>query len=46
MVYSQSFPTNKGFLTNENIAIKCKGEIITDATKLADIFNIHYRYPI
>ena len=36
------FLTNKGFLTNENIAIKCKGEIITDTTKIADIFNTHY----
>ena len=26
--------TNKGFLTNENIVIKCTGEIITDNTKL------------
>ena len=36
------FLTNKAFLTNENIAIKCKGEIITDTTKFADIFNTHY----
>ena len=36
------FLKNGGFLTNENIAIKCNGEIITDTTKLAGIFNTHY----
>ena len=36
------FLTNKGFLTDENIAIKCKGEITTDTTKLAVIFNTYY----
>ena len=34
--------TNKGFLTNENIAIKCIGEILTDTTKLGDIFDTHH----
>ena len=36
------FLTNKGLLTNGNIAIKCFVEIITDTTKLADIFNTRY----
>ena len=36
------FLTNKRCLTNANIAIKCKGEIITDTTKIEDIFNTHY----
>ena len=36
------FLTNKGFLNNENIAIKCNEEIIIDTTKLADIFNTYY----
>ena len=34
--------TNKGFLTNENIAIRCNEEIITDTAILEDIFNTHY----
>ena len=33
---------NKGFLLNENIALKPTGEIITDTIKLAYIFNTHY----
>ena len=33
--------TNKGFLINENISIKCNVEIITDNTKLVVIFNTH-----
>ena len=37
------FLTNKGLLTNGNIAIKCFVEIITDTTKLADIFNTRYK---
>ena len=36
------FLTNKDFLTNQNIAIQCKGEIITDTTKFAEIFNTRY----
>ena len=36
------FLTNKGFLNNENIVIKCNEEIIIDTTKLADIFNTYY----
>ena len=40
------FLTNKDFLTNENIAIQCKGEIITDTTKSAEIFNTHYIYNV
>ena len=36
------FLTNKGFPANENIAIKCNEEIISDTTKLAGIFNTHY----
>ena len=36
------FLTNKGFLTNENIGLEHKGEIISDDIKLAEIFNNHY----
>ena len=36
------FLTNKGFLTNETIAIENKGKIETDKSKLANLFNLHY----
>ena len=36
------FLINKGFLTNGNIIIKCNGKLITDTTKLPDIFNTHH----
>ena len=36
------FLTNKGFLTNETIAIENKGKIVTDKSKLANLFNSHY----
>ena len=32
----------KGFLTNENIAIKHKDKIVTDNSKLTHLFNNHY----
>ena len=36
------FLTNKGFVTNETIAIEDKGKIVTDKSKLANLFNSHY----
>ena len=36
------FLTNKGFLTNETIAIENKGKIVTDESKLLNLFNSHY----
>ena len=36
------FLTNKGFLTNEIIAIENKGKIVTDKSKLVNLFNSHY----
>ena len=36
------FLTNKGFLTNETIAIENKGKIATDKFKLVNLFNSHY----
>ena len=36
------FLTNKGFLTNETIAIENKGKIVTDKSKLVNLFNSHY----
>ena len=36
------FLTNKGFLTNANITIKRKDEIVTDNSKPAHLFNSHY----
>ena len=36
------FLTNKGFLTNETIAIENKGKIVTDKSKLVNLFNAHY----
>ena len=33
--------TNKGFLTNETIAIENKQKIVTDKSKLANLFNSH-----
>ena len=38
----KSFLTNKGFLTNEAIAIENKGKIVTDKSKLFNLFNSHY----
>ena len=36
------FLTNKDFLTDENIALENKGEIVTDKSKLVNLFNSHY----
>ena len=36
------FLTNKDFLTNETIAIENKGKIVTDKSKLVNLFNSHY----
>ena len=36
------FLTNKGFLTNETIAVENKGESVTDKFKLVNLFNSHY----
>ena len=36
------FLTNKGFLTNGNISIKVNDDLVTDKTKLANLFNLHY----
>ena len=36
------FVTNKGFLTNGNISIKVNDDLVTDKTKLANLFNLHY----
>ena len=36
------FPTNKGFLTNDNISIKGNDDLVTNKTKLANLFNLHY----
>ena len=36
------FLTNKGFLTNETIAIENKRKIVTDKSKLVNLFNSHY----
>ena len=36
------FLTNKGFLTNEIIAIENKGKIVADKSKLVNLFNSHY----
>ena len=38
----EPFFTNKGFLTNENITIKHKNKIVTNNSKLANLFNNHY----
>ena len=42
LLVTKHFEIQSSFLTNENIPIKCKGEIMTDTTKLEDIFNTHY----
>ena len=34
--------TNKGFLTNETFAIESKEKIVTDKSKLVNLFNSHY----
>ena len=34
--------TNKGFLADENISIKFNVDLVTDKTKLANLFNLHY----
>ena len=36
------FLTNKSFLTNDNISIKVNDDLVTDKTKLANLFNLHY----
>ena len=36
------FLTYKGFLTNDNISIKVKDDLVTDKPKLANLFNLHY----
>ena len=36
------FLTNNGILTNEAIAIENKGKIVTDKSKLVNLFNSHY----
>ena len=36
------FLTNKDFLTNNNISIKVNDDLVTDKTKLADLFNLRY----
>ena len=36
------FLTNKGFLTNDNVSIKVNDDLVTDKTKLANLFNLHY----
>ena len=36
------FLTNKAFLTNDNISIKVNDDLVTDKTKLANLFNLHY----
>ena len=36
------FLTNKGFLTNETIAIENKGKIVVNKSKLVNLFNSHY----
>ena len=36
------FLTNKGFLTNDNISTKVNDDLVTDKTKLANLFNLHY----
>ena len=36
------FLTNKDFLTDDNISIKVNDELVTDKTKLANLFNLHY----
>ena len=38
----KSFLTNKGFLTNETITIENKGQIVTDKSKLVNLFNSHF----
>ena len=36
------FLTNKGFLTNNNVSKKVNDDLVTDKTKLANLFNPHY----
>ena len=36
------FLNNRDFLTNETIAIENKGKIVTDKSKLVNLFNSHY----
>ena len=38
----KSLLTNKGFLTNETIAIENKGKIVPDKSKLVNLVNSHY----
>ena len=35
------FLTNKGFLTDDNISINFNDNLVTDKTKLANLFNVH-----
>ena len=39
---AKPFLTNKEFLTSEKITIKHKDKIVTDNSKLAQLFNNHY----
>ena len=41
-IQSKPFLTNKDFLTDDNISIKVNDELVTDKTKLANLFNLHY----
>ena len=38
----KSFLPNKGFLTDDNISINFNDDLVTDQTKLANLFNLHY----
>ena len=42
MEYSQTIPNKKKFLTDDNISMKFKDDLVTDKTKLANLFNFHY----
>ena len=41
-IQSDLFLPTKGFLSNETIAIEKNGKIVTDKSKLANLFNSHY----
>ena len=38
----KQFLTKKGVLTNDNISIKVNDDLVTDKTKLANLFNLYY----
>ena len=38
----KSFLPNKGFLTDDNIFINFNDDLVTDQTKLANLFNLRY----